>query len=109
MVEEVRAKLGAPQYVLDREEGGHTLVYIERKHRVVKCAYMGGMMGATYSMVLALASAPFTFGAGFLAVPLCAVLGTVGGAVVGLFLKMDGARMHVDVGENGKVIKTWVD
>ena len=107
--EDVLNRMGKPRSLAPREGGGQTLTYVERKHRVLKTTYMGGMMGFTYSGVLALASAPFTLGAGFLAVPLCTVVGLAVGAVAGLVIKMDGATMQVDLGPDGTVVQTRVN
>jgi hypothetical protein len=97
-----------PAHRVVQGEASETLHYVERGRNPLKGAYTGAVATGAFTGALIIADwfvyppvlllAPFAIAA-------AAALGAIGGAVVGSVVKMEFARLEVEVGEDGKVMK----
>lgn len=81
-------------------------MYIERGRSAVRGGLIGAAAFSAAVGVPAIALAPFTFGLSLIGIAGAAVIGAIGGAVAGAFIEVDKAKMIVEVGSDGKVVKT---
>lgn len=103
--EEVQALFGEPNDVV-KGQTSETLVFVERGRSSVKGGLIGASAFGAAVAVPSIALAPFTLGISLIAIPAAAIVGAIGGAVAGAFIEVDKAKMIVEVGPDGKVVKS---
>jgi len=103
--EEIQALFGAPGDVI-KGPTSETLVFVERGRNAVKGGLIGAAAFGAAVAVPSIALAPFTLGLSLIAIPAAAVVGGIGGAVAGALIENDQAKMLVEIGSDGKVIKS---
>jgi hypothetical protein len=82
-----------------------TLVYIDRRRSIGKGALIGGSALAAAVTPWALTVwPPISYGL----IPFMAAVGALSGAVAGIFMRVEHARMLVEIGSDGKVVKREV-
>jgi hypothetical protein len=95
--------VGPPNDTIKRSTS-ETLVFIERRRSIGRGALIGGSVLAAAITPWALITGPLNFAV----VPFFAIVGALGGAVVGAFVKVDQAKLFVELGDDGRVVRTEI-